>query len=320
MGSYGKCRLYGYAGNDGRPAYLAVTKHFKNRDALQAVNVPMKSGSFRISLSTNNASILSFHRAVVEKPVGHAIYLTGIVGLTPPEKKLVDTFNQWGWHVIVSHTSHHFMKPRMLVHDEKTIETEARKLAHDANNHLADKAYAIEAMVLYLKKHHPQLLKGKRIIAGGSAGALALPVTAARLGRFDAAVLIGGGGNIGTILTESSLNPLSLYEVHQERSQKIWKRAEPEVRQKVAKLIHRDIPLDPARLAGRLGRTPVLMMQAEMDQMVPVSTGNLLATKFANMERWGYPVNHIVLFGALHFQASTVAQWVHAKVFPQPEK
>ena len=78
----------------------------------------------------------------------------------------------------------------------------------------------------------------------------------------------------------------------------------------MADLIYRDITLDPARLAPRLKGTPILMLSAEFDQMVPASAGELLFEAYGKPERWSYPVNHILLFAALHLQSGRVAQWV----------
>lgn len=314
LGSFGKCRLLGFKAADGEQSFLAVTPHFKPRNGLPAAPVRSWNGSFSVSLVTNNASVLSLRRTPAKKPLGLAIYLTGIIDLSPPEKQLVESFRIQGWDVLVSHTSHHFMKPRVLVVDPRTVVKAARKFARDVDNHLADKAYAVEAMVEYLKVKHPGILAGKRVLAGGSAGALALPAVAARIGSWDAVVSIGGGANIGMVLAESSLNPLQLLERKEANGKSRWTRSNPKTRQRVADLIYRDITLDPARLAPRLKGTPILMLSAEFDQMVPASAGELLFEAYGKPELWSYPVNHILLFAALHLQSGRVAQWVSGNV------
>ncbi|MFT4692252.1 MAG: hypothetical protein ACJASX_002125 [Limisphaerales bacterium] len=310
LGSFGKCRLLGFKAADGEQSFLAVTPHFKPRNGLPAATVRSWNGSFSVSLVTNNASVLSLRRTPAKKLLGLAIYLTGIIDLSPPEKQLVESFRIQGWDVLVSHTSHHFMKPRVLVVDPRTVVKAARKFARDVDNHLADKAYAVEAVLEYLKVKHPEIRAGKRVLAGGSAGALALPAVAARIGSWDAVVSIGGGANIGMVLAESSLNPLQLLERKEANGKSRWTRSNPKTRQRVADLIYRDITLDPARLAPRLKGTPILMLSAEFDQMVPASAGELLFEAYGKPERWSYPVNHILLFAALHLQSGRVAQWV----------
>jgi fermentation-respiration switch protein FrsA (DUF1100 family) len=314
LGAFGKCRLLGFKAADGEASFLAVTPHFKPRDGLPDVRVQSWDGSFRVSLITNNASVLSLRRTPVRQALGLAIYLTGIIDLTPPEKQLVESLRLNGWDVLVSHTSHHFMKPRVVVVDPLTIEKSARQLARAVDNHLADKAYAVEAMLGYLKVKQPEIFAGKRVLAGGSAGALALPAVAARIGSLDAVVSIGGGANIGTVLAESSLNPLRLLTRTKADGNSQWTRADAPTRQKVAGLIYRNITLDPGRLAPQLRETPVLMLSAELDQMVPAATGDLLFEAYGKPERWSYPINHILLFAALHLQSGRVAQWVNSSV------
>ncbi|MGB0580537.1 MAG: hypothetical protein ACPGVU_12600 [Limisphaerales bacterium] len=310
FGTFGKCRILQL--NPG--SFLVVTEHAKSRNNRNLVPVQHPGGRFALPLSRYNGSKAHVKKTQVAKPKGLFIYLTGIIGLTATENKLVETFRAAGWHTIVSETSFNFFRRRYIQVDPKEKIAQAKQLGNEVNDHLADKAYAVEAMLAYVRVKHPDLLQGKRILAGGSAGSIALPTVAARTGKPDLMILVGAGGNASRIVCESSLAPITLYK-HENRLGKLTRVALPasEVTE-FHRLMHARVPLDALRLAPSFSKIPTLMLRAELDEMVPAATNDLLFDALGRPERWSYPVNHILLFGTLQFQSGMILQWAERKL------
>lgn len=317
LGRFGQCRIIELS--DANPAeteYLVVTEHLKPRGNSQQVPVRHSGGSFRLPMNRYNGSKATIASTAAAKPRGLFIYLTGIIGLTPPEEKLVATFRAAGWHTLVSETSFNFMQRRYELIEPKTRAVTARRLGREVNEHLADKAYAVEALLKLLAKRQPRMLSGRRIVAGGSAGSIALPAVVVRTGKADALILIGTGGNAARIVTESSLVPLGLYKHEGKKPDRIRRWLAPTERREIQAIMYAHTPLDPLRLAARLKDVPTLMIRAELDEMVPAATNDLLHDALGRPERWSLPLNHIMLFGALHLQSGMILGWAE-KNLPQ---
>jgi hypothetical protein len=305
LGRFGQCQIYALD----RDRYLVITAYDRERGDGTSVSIAHAGGTCRLPMRRHNGSIASFQAANSKQPRGLFVYLTGIIGLTPPEETLVDTFRAAGWHTLVSETSFNFMQRRSVLIDPADFEDTARDLGRDANDHLADKAYAVEAMLRLIAATHPNLALRPRILAGGSAGSIALPTVAARIGHSEASILIGAGGNVGRILCESSLEPISLYQNRREDGQVYRRRLSDADLRRVGDAIYAHTPLDPLRLASVLRGRPVLLMRAELDRMVPAETNDLLWNQLGRPHRWSLPVNHLVLFGMLQFQSGTILKW-----------
>lgn len=309
-GAFGWARIVELPDDDpGNLNCLVVLRYARPRTNPQRVFVGHARGSVRLPMRKYNGSRASIRLSHSKQPKGTFVYLTGIVGLTPPEKKLVDTFQDAGWHTIVSETSHNFFRRRHVTVDMQKFNTQAAQLGTDVNDHLADKAYTVEALLSYLRKKHPTAVNGPLVIAGGSAGAIAVPAVATRVGRADAIVLIGSGGNASRIVTESSLAPITLYRPGTSSAsiKPAW--LSTDERNRFAAAMHEQVDLDGLRLAQNWHKTPILMVRAELDEMVPAATNDELYEALGKPERWSMPVNHIMLFAALHLQSGMIYQW-----------
>jgi len=310
LGQFGRCHLLDLGARPGGGSdYLVVIEHPRPRNNPQQVPVEHRGGSFKVPMRRYNASKATLQPSPVAVPRGLFIYLTGIIGLTPPEAKLVETFRAAGWHTLVSETSFNFMRRRYEEITPANRREVARRLGRDINDHLADKAYAVEAMLKLIERTHPDWLRGRRIVAGGSAGAIAVPAVVARTGRPDALILIGAGGNAAKIVSESSLAPLTLYRIEGEGPDRIRVRLSGAELAAIQEVMYEQTRLDPLRLAPKLRGIPTLMLRAELDRMVPVATNDLLYEALGRPERWSLPVNHVMLFGALHFQSGLILAW-----------
>jgi hypothetical protein len=310
VGRVGHARVFHLDRADGGgDRYLIVTTYARDRGNPQAVSVSHARGVCRLGMQRHNGSTAVFRPTAAASPRGLFVYLTGIIGLTPPEETLVETFRAAGWHTLISETSFNFMRRRSVLVAAETLDATARQLGRDTNDHLADKAYAVEAMLRVIAKDHPDLRTRPRVLAGGSAGSIAVPAVAARIGRSAAVILIGAGGNVGRILCESSLEPVSLYQLTRDGDQTYRTRLDEATRQRMAAAIYAHTPLDPLLLAPRMRGHPILMMRGELDQMVPTATNDLLWEAMERPDRWSLPVNHLVLFGMLQFQSGTILRW-----------
>ena len=305
LGRFGQCQVYGL--DHGR--YLLVTAYDHDRGDSTSVSILYPEGTSRLAMRRHSGSVAVFNAAKTRQPRGLFVYLTGIIGLTPPEETLVNTFHTAGWHTLVSETSFNFMHRRSVLIEPGRLEETARQLGLDANDHLADKAYAVEAMLRVIETRHPKLRLRPRVLAGGSAGSIALPTVAARIGPSEAIILIGAGGNVGRILCESSLEPISLYQLEHANGQDFRRRLSPADLRRVGDAIFAHTPLDPLRMAGVLRGPPILMLRAELDRMVPAATNDLLWDRLRRPHRWSLPVNHLILFGMLQFQSATILKW-----------
>lgn len=317
LGSFGLCRILRLSSGDDLPGrYLVVTEHPQARSNPGLVPVKHDRGRFELPMRSYNGSKAHLHRTQVKNPRGLFIYLTGIIGLTATEGKLVETFRAAGWHTLVSETSFNFFRRRYVLVEPKTKVARARQLGREVNDHLADKAYAIEAMLAFVRAKHPDMLKGRRILAGGSAGSIALPTVALRTGTPDAMILIGAGGNASRIVCESSLAPITLFKHEIKNGQRFRRVLSAAETTEFHRIMHAQVPLDALRLAPKFREIPILMLRGELDEMVPAATNDLLFNALGKPERWSYPVNHIFLFGALQFQSGLILQWADRKLAP----
>lgn len=311
LGRFGQCRVHALGPSDaGGERFLLVTEYDHDRAPQGPVRLEHAGGVCAVFMRRHNGSTAEFRPAEVSMPRGLFIYLTGIIGLTPPEANLVRTFHAAGWHVLVSETSFNFLQRRSVPIDPAKIDAATTALGRDVDDHLADKAYAVESMLTVIARRHPGLRLHPRVLAGGSAGSIAVPAVAARIGRPDATVLIGAGGNIGRILCGSSLEPVSLFQLESENGQVYRRQLAPDVLRRVADAIHARSSLDPLRLAPVLRGRPVFMMRGELDRMMPAETNDLLWEALGRPQRWSLPVNHLVLFGLLQFQSGAILDWV----------
>lgn len=173
---------------------------------------------------------------------------------------------------------------------------------------LAENTYAAEAVVRYLHSERPDISHDPVVIMGFSAGALAAPAVAARLGTIGmppaAVVLVAGGADLAEIMHTTS---------HESIVAPIESRGGP-VPEDIWIAIHASYRahtrLDPIRTAPLLAGTPVLQIHATEDTIVPARTGRELYTLLAEPDRIDFSRGHRELFYYLPGIKERIADWV----------
>ncbi|MCB9846099.1 MAG: prolyl oligopeptidase family serine peptidase [Phycisphaeraceae bacterium] len=173
---------------------------------------------------------------------------------------------------------------------------------------LSQNAYAAEAAIDYVDAHRPDLAGRPVVIAGFSAGALAAPAAAARLGdRVKAMILVGGGADLLTIASTSNLTTGGL-DLTPDGS-----RLAPEAMAALVESYRVHVQLDPYALAPGM-TVPTLLILGMFDSSVPVATANILADRLEGEQRIDLPVDHKPLFLMLPLIKGRIAEWVRAAV------
>jgi hypothetical protein len=154
-----------------------------------------------------------------------------------------------------------------------------------------------------------------------SAGAIALPTVVARIGHVDAAVVIGGGENVAEIIAGSPLfsQHIELVDIHCDMGQKgecnvkLLPCANPQKRAEFVAAVLRKSKIDPRHAAAALKGTPVLMVQAMYDDIVPASAGQSMYESLGRPERWQYRTGHIGLTLLMPWKIDYVLDWMAAR-------
>ena len=229
------------------------------------------------------------------------------------EQKFLSQARDAGWHVIAMTVDSSFSHSQQLPAN-KDGET---ALALRIDNHLADRAYALESMDSFLRAERPELLLRPTVLVGVSAGAIAVPTVAARTGPPDAAVLVAGGENVADIIIESPLfaehtqlvEPGDGNRAEGERFEPV---TDAGLRSDFARNAFAQCRLDPARTAPSLSSTPTLMLHAKYDNIVPSHTGDDLFKSLGEPERWSYRIGHAGLCAMLPWKANQILKWLDA--------
>ncbi len=242
-------------------------------------------------------------------PRGVIVHLTSL-GDRRFERSVSRTLRERGWavvQVVPGRIIVPFLHETVDGSDRRVVD--AAEIASMMDNYAADYAYAVEGVMEYLRATQPELDGGPLVMTGYSAGALALPTVAARLdGRVDAAVLVGGGANAAGILVNGRItNVVNVIRRAGDSHILPDLRAMPEAYLKHSKF-------DPYHTAPYLAGKPVLMLQGNMDRIIPRQYGDLLYERLNRPERWSYPIGHIPLFWILPSQANRIADWVESAV------
>ena len=188
---------------------------------------------------------------------------------------------------------------------DQDLDPAARKIAAAVDDRLAEKAYAVEAILEYLSARRPDIPLRPLVLAGFGIGAAAVPVVAARLGRrIDATVLVGGGANLLEIsLTGEGLESgIELISPAGDLG--------PEAFQWLSDLYLAESHLDPFHTSRFLGRSPVLLLQARFDEVVPSWTGELLFQRLGRPDRLRTFGDHDDILGRAASDAVWIGDWV----------
>ncbi len=255
-----------------------------------------------------------------EHPIGTMYYFASSNGLAKQEQKFLGLACDAGWHVIAMTIDLTFGYSQQLPLGEGG----EIGLALRIDNHLADRAFALESFNKYLETERPELLLRPTVFVGLSAGAIALPTVAARTGPPDAAVFVAGGQNVAEIILTSPLCGEHTKLVHPteadaDNEEPIKLVTDSLLRAEFAKNVFNRCRLDPAKTASVLSSTPTLMLHANYDRIVPAHMGDALYNSLGRPERWSYRIGHIGLCAMLPWKAKHILRWLEEKTVDSRE-
>lgn len=247
---------------------------------------------------------------------GTIVHLTGIMGLSP-EVGTVRAWQRLGWRVlVVSPPATRFVGGDVLRRGveieldpeeprEEELERVGRLLAQEVDARLADWSYTVEAVLDELEREGELAGDEALVLSGLSMGAIVSPAVAARMpGRFDAAVLTAGGGDFLTIM-RSTLLPGAGAKITR------GGRAISAVERSVVARAYREASrLDPVNAAVSLRGTPVLMLHAAWDAIVPSSSGDRLRAALGEPDRITFLTGHVGLSWVFQTQAEPIHRWL----------
>ncbi|MBI4880413.1 MAG: hypothetical protein HY812_12260 [Planctomycetes bacterium] len=196
----------------------------------------------------------------------------------------------------------------LAIRGEEDLDGAALAAAAAIDDQLAERAYAVEAMLGFLAVRRPDLPLAPLVLMGCGLGAAAAPAVAARLdGAVDAAVLVGGGAN--------------LFEVSQEgegvggvETDAGWAGLSGKEQSWLSELYLAESRLDPYHTSRFLGRTPVLLFHARLDEVMPAWSGELLHRRL-NQPDWIRVLgDHEDLLEEWVERAAWVADWIEEAV------
>lgn len=330
QGVFGQCRIFSLGPDveDTTAEHLMLIAKASSGDRGELTGVfegkglaTSSSSNFKVKLDGQNllfAQVLPTGR----KANGVLLFLGSIDALSSGERQALQVARDRGWNVVAC-----TIGIDSTASENVTVsDNGAARLASRIDEHLCDRAYALEAMIKYLEVKRPDLLVGRRVVVGMSAGAIALPTAVARIGPVDAAVLIGGGENVARIVTNSPLlsGHTELVETVVDSSDPkhlvISKAAckDPNKRRKFVEQVLQESKLDPHHTASVLRGTPVLMLHAEYDRIVHAETGRALYESLQRPERWRYRTGHIGLTAIIPWKIGYVLDWVERNALARP--
>lgn len=243
------------------------------------------------------------------EPAGIVVHLQGLAGVQY-EQPVVDAVRRDGYVCVATEFPWASWKPVTIeLGTEKDVFDAASALAEMSDQTLAEAAYAVEAAVEHLWRTRPELKDKPVVLMGFSAGSLALPAVAARLGdRVRGAVLVGSGANIVHIIQTSELTDGGV------RLMAFGKRCEGAMAGLISGEYIRRCTLDPFHTAASMRRIPTLMLLGASDDIVPTTLGEELYHRLGEPEKWVFAGGHRRLFVQLDARAERIARWVNANV------
>jgi hypothetical protein len=323
LGAYKCCRVLSLSTDDehGVESFMLVTTTAPAANAGQQGNAVLNGttsvggepSDYRLTLENQNLAFAQVMPAT-KRAIGTLLYLGSIDVNSAGETKMLQLARDRGWNVLACSIGMDYMMPERIVVDDHG----STRLARRIDNHLADRAYAMEALIAYLQSHRPDMLVGPRVIVGMSAGAIALPTVVARIGPVDAAVVIGGGENVAEIIADSPLfsQHIELVDVRLEaspqgdRNVKLLPCENPKKRAEFVAAVLRKSKIDPRHAAAALKDAPVLMVQAKYDDIVPAAAGQSMYESLDRPERWHYRTGHIGLTLLMPWKIDYVLDWM----------
>ena len=158
--------------------------------------------------------IFSNEEITVSPPASVAAEARGLVVLLEPlldtdyEDALVDRLRTEGWWILRAGVVGLSARGLDLTIDRpEDVDAAARAIARHTDESLAERIYAVEAVLAYLRETRPDVPVDPVVICGLSAGTFALPGISTRCaGVIDAAIFVAGGANLLDIGRRSSLS------------------------------------------------------------------------------------------------------------------
>lgn len=182
-------------------------------------------------------------------------------------------------------------------------------IANAADDAFAENAYAAEAVLDYINARRPDIPTSPLVVIGFSAGALASPAVAVRLGpRVDAVVIVGGGADLMTISRTTTQRGAAIKVLCDEQP------VDDALYAAIDAAYLRHTRLDPYALSPLLTHTPILMVHANDDITVPAATGETLYERLGRPDRLNFAGDHFKLFYFIPGQAGRVAEWLDRQV------
>ncbi len=187
-----------------------------------------------------------------------------------------------------------------------------RFVAQAADEKIAEHAYAAAALVRASERDHPHLAGRPVVVVGYSAGSFAAPAAAARIRaehpeRPVLLVLVGGGGDLMTVVRGSSLGdrvlPLAPHG------------APPPTEEQMSRLHAAYLEharLDPVRVARAIRGVPTLHLYATADTAVPTAAAEAFNAAHGSVDRLVHRGGHDTLFYFMPQHAGRVRSWLRA--------
>jgi alpha-beta hydrolase superfamily lysophospholipase len=181
----------------------------------------------------------------------------------------------------------------------------AREMGAVTDDTLAEAAFATEAATGYLQRTDPRLAGAPVVLVGFSAGSLATPTVAARLGeRCAGMVLVASGCNLAAIAQSSELTNGGVQVM------RFGKRVTGAMAGLLSGVYLTYTKLDPYHTGLALRRLPTLMIQGRNDTIVPTERGQELYERLNAPDIILYSGGHRTIFLALGSLSNRIEEWV----------
>jgi len=262
-----------------------------------------------------------------EAAKGVAFYCTGMLGLTREEYRMASALRDDGWALLIVQPPWGVFQSGKALLGERSVGLEktggdARAmgalLAEVADDGFIEWSDAARAALAHVRELWPDIPQRPRVMVASSLGAIAAPGLARGLREegerraFDAAALIGGGGDLMTVARRSGMfRGLRLIKAPSTPWES-WDHADA-VREATAAYVEAS-RLDPLSAASSLRGTPVLMVQATLDDIVPPATGEALWRALGEPSRLTLMTGHILMFTTLPGERfERIVEWLDEK-------
>ncbi len=268
-----------------------------------------------------------------ESARGVALYCTGMLGLTREEYTMAAAMRDDGWALLIVQPPWGvFQSGKALLGGRKVlldkVDGDPREagelLATIADDGFIEWSDAVRAALTHAKESWSDVPERPRVVVASSLGAIAAPGLARGLREpgesraFDAAVLIGGGGDLVTVARRSGMfRGLRLIK-DKETPYDAWDHSD--AADEATQAYVRASRLDPLSAADELRGTPTLMVQATLDDIVPTATGEAFWRALGRPSRLKLVTGHVLMFTMLPGDRfEPIIEWIDAQTAVERE-